>query len=269
MQSIESNLVALSQRIAAACQEAGRDASSVTLIGVSKTKPVTAVYSAAEHGVRELGENYLDEALEKIAATRDLNLTWHFIGRIQSNKTRLIAEQFDWVHTVDREKIASRLSRQCPSSKKLNVLLQINIDADPAKAGVAPSDAADLLAQMLSLPNLAVRGLMTILARDMDARASYQSMAQLFESLRHQLNQAQLSCWDTLSMGMTADLEHAIAAGATHIRIGTALFGERDVRGERDEKSERAAKAGDEKVDAKLADTLDTSVGSSGTARDR
>lgn len=260
MQSIESNLVALRQRIASACQAAGRDASSVTLVGVSKTKPATAVRCAAEHGVSELGENYLDEALEKISATRDLNLTWHYIGRIQSNKTRPIAEHFDWVHTVDRDKIARRLSRQCPPTKRLNVLLQINIDADPAKAGVAPADAADLLAHMLSLPNLAVRGLMTILAKDMDARASYQSMAQLFESLGQQLEQTQLACWDTLSMGMTADLEHAIAAGATHIRIGTALFGE------------RGAIDGSESGDAKLADKVDASpisISTIGTTQDR
>jgi pyridoxal phosphate enzyme (YggS family) len=227
VQRIESNLIALNRRLAAACTAAGRDTSSVTLIGVSKTKPVDAVRTAAELGVRQLGENYLDEALEKIAATTDLNLTWHYIGRIQSNKTRQIAEHFDWVHCVDRAKIANRLNSQCPPGKTLNVLIQINIDDDPAKAGVAPSDAAQLLLPMLSLPNLAVRGLMTMLAKDLDARASYQSMAQLFESLGHQLNQEQLGAWDTLSMGMTADLEHAIAAGATHVRIGTALFGER------------------------------------------
>lgn len=228
MQSLEDNLNRLEARISAACEAAGRDRHGVTLIGVSKTKPVDAVRAAAALGVEELGENYLDEAAVKIEACADLDLTWHFIGRIQSNKTRTIARLFDWVHTVDRAKIAQRLSDQCPADKTLNVLLQINIDDDPAKGGVSPADAQDLLAGIADLPRLRPRGLMTILAQDTDPGAGYQSMAQLLAQLRPQLDIQQQPQWDTLSMGMTADLEQAIAAGSTHIRIGTALFGARD-----------------------------------------
>ena len=165
---------------------------------------------------------------EKIAATADLDLTWHFIGRIQSNKTRDIATHFHWVQTVDREKIARRLHEHCPNDKRLNILLQVNIDADSAKAGISPAQAGSLLEYIEQLPRLSPRGLMTILAADSDPRASYQSMAQLFKRLKLQLDPDSRAHWDTLSMGMTGDLEHAIAAGATHIRIGTARFGARE-----------------------------------------
>jgi pyridoxal phosphate enzyme (YggS family) len=228
VQSIESNLVALNARIAEACRLANRDPASVTLIGVSKTKPLAAVREAAASGVRHMGENYLDEAIAKIDGSRDLDLTWHFIGRIQSNKSRLIAQYFDWVHTVDRLKIARRLNDQCPPGKRLNTLIQVNIDDDPAKGGIAAALAPELLAQMSALPNLQVRGLMAILAQNSDPGASYQSMAQLFTALRRNLEGDQKLTWDTLSLGMTADLEQAIDAGSTHVRIGTALFGARD-----------------------------------------
>ena len=231
MQSIESNLRALNDRITRACEAVDRDPAEVTLIGVSKTKPAAAVRTAANLGVCQLGENYLDEAIVKIEATRDLDLVWHYIGRIQSNKTRTIAELFDWVHTLDRSKIAQRLNDQCPADKKLNVLIQINIDADPAKGGVSMVEASTLLTQICHLPNLRARGLMTILAQDSNPRVSYQSMAQLFTTLGAQLDAQQTLGWDTLSMGMTGDLEAAIAAGATHVRIGRALFGERTVSG--------------------------------------
>ena len=228
MQNIKSNLAALERRIDAACAAAKRSRESVTLIGVSKTKPAAAVREASSLGITQFGENYLDEAIEKIAATADLDLIWHFIGRIQSNKTRDIAKHFHWVQTVDREKIARRLHEHCPSDKRLNILLQVNIDADSAKAGISPAQAGSLLEYIEQLPRLAPRGLMTILAADSDPRASYQSMAQLFERLKPQLDPDSRAHWDTLSMGMTGDLEHAIAAGATHIRIGTALFGARE-----------------------------------------
>ena len=227
MQNIARNLVALNQRIETACRDADRPIDSVTLIGVSKTKPVEDVIEAAALGICNFGENYLVEAIDKINATKDLNLIWHFIGRIQSNKTKDIAEHFDWVHTVDRAKIARRLDAQRTSAERLNVLIQVNIDADPAKGGVLAQDAAELLTELIQLPNLQPRGLMTILARGEGAGASYQSMAQLFADLGASLDPQQLACWDTLSMGMTDDLEAAIAAGATHIRIGTALFGAR------------------------------------------
>ncbi len=228
MQNIKSNLAALERRIDAACAAANRARETVTLIGVSKTKPVTAVREAAALGITQFGENYLDEALEKIAATVDLELTWHFIGRTQSNKTRDIARHFHWVQTVDREKIARRLHEHCPHDKRLNILIQVNIDADSAKAGVSPAQADSLLEYIAQLPRLVPRGLMTILATDSDPGASYQSMAQLFERLNAQLDPDGRAHWDTLSMGMTGDLEQAIAAGATHIRIGTALFGARE-----------------------------------------
>lgn len=229
MQSIETNLKALNERIVQACRNADRPREDVTLIAVSKTKPTSQVRAAANLGITHFGENYLDEAVNKIADTADLSLTWHFIGRIQSNKTRTIAEQFDWVHTVDRSKIARRLNAQCPAGKQLNVLVQINIDDDPAKAGVDPAQAQTLIEEIVALPALRLRGLMTILSQQADPGASYQSMAQLSARLAKQLSIADQQDWGTLSMGMTADLDDAIVAGATHIRIGTALFGARNV----------------------------------------
>lgn len=228
MQNIASNLVALEQRIEAACAAAARPRQDVTLIAVSKTKPEADVRTAAKLGLSEFGENYLHEAVTKIAATADLKLTWHYIGRIQSNKTRDIARYFQWVHTVDREKIARRLNEQCPADKQLNVLVQVNIDQDSAKGGATIEAVPALLDLLDELPRLLPRGLMTILATDSDPGASYQSMAQLFADLEPQLSSSARAHWDTLSMGMTGDLEQAIAHGATHIRIGTALFGARN-----------------------------------------
>ena len=228
MQSIKTNLEALQARIINACSAADRDPAQITLIAVSKTKPSSQVREAAGLGLVHFGENYLDEAVTKICDCADLNLIWHFIGRIQSNKTRTIAEQFDWVHTLDRSKIARRLNEQCPAGKQLNVLLQINIDNDPAKAGVNADEAAQLLDEVIRLPALRARGLMTILSQQADPVASYQSMAQLSARLAHQLSDNQQQDWGTLSMGMSADLDAAIFAGATHIRIGTALFGARE-----------------------------------------
>ena len=228
MQSLEDNQKHLEARICAACTAAGRPRADVTLIGVSKTKPIAAVKAAAALGITDLGENYLDEAVTKIEACAELGVTWHFIGRIQSNKTRTIAQHFDWVHTIDRYKIAQRLNDQCPPDKTLNVLVQVNIDADPAKGGASTDGVQALINSITALPKLRVRGLMTILARDTDPGAGYRSMAQLFEQLRLELDSQHQPLWDTLSMGMTADLEQAIAAGSTHIRIGTALFGARD-----------------------------------------
>jgi pyridoxal phosphate enzyme (YggS family) len=224
VQSIHDNLIELRKGIADACAACGRKPEEITLVGVAKTKPAELVREAHEAGVRDIGENYLQEADAKIATLRNLPITWHYIGAIQSNKTRQIAELFDWVHTVDRRKIAERLSRQCPPGKTLNVLLQVNVDADPAKAGVLAADARGLLEEIAGLPNLAVRGLMTILSTRSDPGASYQSMAQLFADLRS----VAVGPWDALSMGMSGDMHAAITAGATHVRIGTALFGARD-----------------------------------------
>ena len=235
------NLAAVQARIDSACAKAGRNPNEVVLVGVSKTKPASAIEDAFALGVRHFGENYLDEALAKVRllgrdgeralGSDDDPPIWHFIGRIQSNKTRQIATHFDWVHTVEREKIARRLNEQCPPDKVLNVLLQINIDADPAKAGVMADDAAALLGKISTFDNLVPRGLMTILARsesEANARVSYGLMAQLAAELGERLPPSRRAAWDTLSMGMTGDLEAAIDAGATHVRIGTALFGARD-----------------------------------------
>lgn len=214
------------QQIAQAAKLAGRDSDLVKLIAVSKTQPVSAVEQALNAGQKDFGENYLQEALVKIGAISDESVRWHFIGKIQANKTRDLATHFHWIHTVEREKIARRLNDQCPSGKVLNVCLQVNVDRDPNKAGIMPEQAGSLLATCAGMNNLRVRGLMTILDPRADALASYNRLHQLFEQLAAQ---AQLP-WDTLSMGMSGDLAAAIAAGATHVRIGTAIFGPRLVR---------------------------------------
>ena len=225
--SISAQLNSLNGRIQQACEGSGRDRQSVTLIGVSKTKPVTDIAEAHRLGLTHFGENYLQEAASKIEELRRLNVQWHYIGTIQSNKTKDVAKHFDWVHTVDRLKIGQRLSSQCPTDKMLKVLIQVNIDADPNKSGCLASQVPSLVYELMQLPQLEVRGLMTILSRSSDPRASYESVAQLHRDVGSGLSMERLQKWDTLSMGMTADMEHAIAAGATHIRIGTALFGGR------------------------------------------
>lgn len=225
--SIQTRLHSLNERIEQACSDSGRNRQSVTLIGVSKTKPANAVVEAHDLGLTHFGENYLQEAADKIEALRALNAQWHYIGAIQSNKTKDVAKYFDWVHTVDRIKIGQRLSAQCPEGKVLKVLIQVNIDEDPNKGGCLASQVPAFVEALLQLPNLEVRGLMTILSQSSDPRASYESVAQLHRDVKTDLSPEQQQQWDTLSMGMTGDMEHAIAAGATHIRIGTALFGGR------------------------------------------
>lgn len=207
----------------AAIQAAGRDPADIHLVAVSKTKPTAAIEEAYAAGLTDFGENYVQEATAKIRALAHLPLNWHFIGAIQSNKTRSIAENFQWVHTVDRSKIARRLSDQCPPGKILDACLQVNIDLDPAKAGVLPEHAAALLDEVARLPNLRVRGLMTILESAGDPLSSYQRLAALFADLAGHGQQS----WDTLSMGMSRDYPQAIMAGATHVRIGTDIFGPR------------------------------------------
>jgi len=226
MTTIPGNLQHVRARIATACQRAGRGVEEVTLLAVSKTFGADAVRAAAAAGQRAFGENYIQEGVEKIAALRDLGLTWHCIGTIQSNKTRLVAEHFDWVHTVDRLKIAERLSAQRPADRPpLNVCIQVNIDGGANKSGVAPGDALALARAVAALPQLKLRGLMSIpeIAPDFEAaRAVHASARALFD----QLNADGLGL-DTLSMGMSDDLEAAIAAGSTMVRIGTAIFGSR------------------------------------------
>ena len=199
----------------------------VTLLAVSKTFGPGAVREAHAAGQLAFGENYVQEALEKMADLADLPLQWHCIGPLQSNKTRPVAEHFDWVHTVDRLKIAERLAAQRPPERPpLNVCIQVNIDGGPTKAGVAPAEALALARAVAALPGLRLRGIMTIPEPAADfiaARALHASARGIFD----QLNAAGLAL-DTLSMGMSADFETAIAEGATHVRVGSAIFGARD-----------------------------------------
>ena len=225
MEPITGNLLAINQQIGQAARVAKRDPAEIILIAASKTQSSDVIKQAYDAGIRHFGENYLDEAVEKRRNLDLADLTWHFIGRIQSNKTKLIAQCFDWVHTVDRFKIAKRLSDQRTGSP-LNILIQVNIDADPAKGGVAKDEVASLVKDIESLPNLNLRGLMTILDRTSEPASSYQSMAQLFAEIK--TDQQSDAPWDTLSMGMSGDMAEAIAAGATQVRIGTALFGPRN-----------------------------------------
>ena len=220
---ISSNLGAVRERIAHAAGALGRSPESVTLIAVAKTKPAAAIAEAHRAGQLDFGENYAQEAAAKIEALGELPLRWHFIGRIQSNKTALIARHFDWVHTVDRLKVARRLAGHRAAGPPLNVLVQVNVDDDPAKGGVAPDEAGDLTAALRGLDGLRLRGLMAVLERAGDAQSSYRRVRALFDGLADRGG----SDWDVLSMGMSGDLEAAIAAGATHVRVGTAIFGPR------------------------------------------
>ncbi|MGZ5195822.1 MAG: YggS family pyridoxal phosphate-dependent enzyme [Ramlibacter sp.] len=228
MTTIADNLQRVRERIAAACALAQRPVNEVTLLAVSKTFGPDAVREAHACGQIAFGENYIQEAVEKIEMLRDLSLEWHCIGPIQSNKTRLVAAHFAWAHTVDRLKTAQRLSEQRPeSAPPLQVCIQVNIDGAPTKAGVAPNEALALAREIAALPRLVLRGLMTIPepAADFAAqKAVHLRTRALFDELRH----AGLAI-DTLSMGMTADLEAAIAAGSTMVRIGTAIFGGRPI----------------------------------------
>lgn len=231
MSAIRQNLQAVRRQIAEAADNAQRTADSVALLAVSKTFGADAVIDAAGAGQRAFGENYLQEALDKMATVRaqrpDLPLEWHFIGPIQSNKTRAIAEHFDWVHSVDREKIAQRLSDQRPAQlPPLNVCLQVNISGEASKSGVPPEEVPAVAKAIASLPRLRLRGLMAIPEPEDDAarqRAPFRKMHDLFTQL--QADGLQL---DTLSMGMSADMPAAIAEGATIVRIGSAIFGTRN-----------------------------------------
>jgi pyridoxal phosphate enzyme (YggS family) len=226
MTTIADNLQTVRSRIAAACAQAQRPVTDVTLLAVSKTFGPQAVREAHAAGQTAFGENYIQEAVEKMALLAGLPLQWHCIGPIQSNKTRLVAAHFDWAHTVDRLKIAQRLSEQRPPAlPPLSVCIQVNIDGGPTKAGVAPGEALALARDVASLPRIRLRGLMTIPepAADFAAQKALHLRARaLFDEMR----QAGLAL-DTLSMGMTADLEPAIAAGSTMVRVGTAIFGGR------------------------------------------
>jgi PLP dependent protein len=229
MTTIDFNLQRVRERIRAACAAAQREPNEVTLLAVSKTFDAEAIQEAAAAGQRAFGENYIQEAVEKMGLLAHLPLKWHCIGPIQSNKTRLVASHFDWAHTVDRLKIAQRLSEQRPAHlPALNVCIQVNIDGGASKAGVAPHEALALAQDVARLPGLSLRGLMTLPepAPDFGSQKAVHLRARaLFEELR----QAGLPL-DTLSMGMTGDLEAAIAAGSTLVRVGTAIFGGRPAR---------------------------------------
>ncbi|GLH51286.1 MULTISPECIES: YggS family pyridoxal phosphate-dependent enzyme [Pseudomonas] len=224
MSTIADNIGLVSQRIRAAADAVQRDASSIHLLAVSKTKPAQAVREAYAAGLRDFGENYLQEALGKQADLTDLPLSWHFIGPIQSNKTRAIAEHFAWVHSVDRLKIAQRLSEQRPADlPPLNICIQVNVSGEASKSGCTPADLPALATAISALPRLKLRGLMAIPEPTQD-RAEQDAAFATVRDLQASLNLA----LDTLSMGMSHDLESAIAQGATWVRIGTALFGARD-----------------------------------------
>lgn len=229
--SIAENIVQVNQRIAKAAQTAHRQPSSIQLLAVSKTFGADAVLEAIAVGQRAFGENYVQEAVDKITTiaqqVNDVPIQWHFIGPIQSNKTKLIATHFDWVHSVEREKIAHRLSEQRPADlAPLNVCIEVNVSGEQSKSGVTPDEVMSLAKVISTLPNLQLRGLMAIPEPTSDINqqhAAFAQMRQLFETL--QKNGFEI---DTLSMGMSADLEVAVEEGATIVRIGSAIFGHRN-----------------------------------------
>ena len=227
MSAITSNLQAVRSRIYEVALNLGRAPDSIHLLAVSKTWPLACVIEAAEAGQLAFGENYVQEGVDKAVATAERKLEWHFIGPLQSNKTRLVAEHFDWVHSVDRLKIAERLSAQRPSNlPALQICIQVNVSGEHSKSGCAPEEAPALCLAVSKLPNLCLRGLMTIPeASDnvAEQRSAFRHLREIFEAVR-----ASGLPLDTLSMGMSHDLEAAIAEGATIVRIGTAIFGERN-----------------------------------------
>jgi len=223
---LEARLHSIRARLSRAALAAGRSAESVTLVAVSKGQGEAAVRTLAALGVQHFGENYLQEALPKMAALADLPLNWHFIGRIQANKTRQVAANFSWVHAVDRLRIATRLSEQRSAHlPPLNVCVQVNIAGDDAKAGVDVADCGALVAAVRPLARLQLRGLMCMLPEHLAAGAQAEHFAEL-RALLQQLNRGGAAL-DALSMGMSGDFEAAVSAGATLVRIGTALFGPR------------------------------------------
>ena len=225
--SLESRIKLVKERVNAACIVNGRSPNSVTLLAVSKTKPIEMLREAERHGLKQFGENYADEAKEKIQQRPALKSEWHFIGRIQSNKTQTIAQHFAWIHTVDRIKVAKRLASHCPENKILQILLQVNVDSGENKGGIEADKIDELIKYVLSEPNLNLRGLMTILSKETDPQKGYSKLRYLFNHLQETYAQ-EFHNWDTLSMGMSNDLEVAVNCGATIVRVGTDIFGSRD-----------------------------------------
>ncbi|SCC22997.1 hypothetical protein GA0061081_11130 [Gilliamella bombicola] len=230
MNTVRDNLLAIKSKIQKITEKCERDPNTIELIAVSKTKPVDLIKQAIDAGQLSFGENYVQEGVEKIQHFKqnlpNTPLTWHFIGPLQSNKSKLVAEHFDWMHTIDRFKIAQRLNDQRPTSMaKLNVLIQVNISHEASKSGILPDQVADLTKQILTLPNLKLRGLMAIpeIENDFDKQLHvFTKMQELLNSL-----QSDYPFMDTLSMGMSNDMKAAIVAGSTMVRIGTAIFGAR------------------------------------------
>ena len=226
MTLVTENFRKIQDLLAKAAVDAGRSPDEILLLAVSKKKPAEAVLEAYAAGQRDFGENFVQEGLEKIAAVAKNDVFWHFVGHVQANKTRPVAQNFHWVHTVDRLKIARRLSQQRPDdAAPLNVCIEVNIDEEPSKSGVTPGEVAELAAAVAELPRLCLRGLMCLPAIREDFEEQRRPFARLRE-IRDSLNRSGLSL-DTLSMGMTADYAAAIHEGATIVRIGTAIFGAR------------------------------------------
>ena len=230
MNDIAHNLAQVRDKISAAATRCGRASEEITLLAVSKTKPASAIADAIEAGQHAFGENYVQEGVDKIRFFQEqgkTDLQWHFIGPLQSNKSRLVAEHFDWCHTIDRLRIASRLNDQRPEAlPPLNVLIQVNISDENSKSGIALEELDALAADVAALPRLTLRGLMAIPAPESSYERQFavaQQMAVAFEALKARYNTV-----DTLSLGMSDDMEAAIAAGSTMVRIGTAIFGARD-----------------------------------------
>ncbi len=230
MNTVQDNLLNIKNEIKKIAKECGRDPNTIQLIAVSKTKPAEQIMEAINTGQLAFGENYVQEGIEKIQYFKknmpNNDLIWHFIGPLQSNKSKLVAEHFDWMHTIDRLKIAQRLSDQRPNHMaKLNVLIQVNISQEASKSGVKPEEVTELVKQIVALPNLNLRGLMAIpeIENDYDKQLKvFTKMQQLLYSL-----QKDYPFMDTLSMGMSGDMPAAISAGSTMVRIGTAIFGAR------------------------------------------
>lgn len=228
MQTIPNKLSKIQTRITEACQQYDRAAGTVSLLAVSKTKPASAIDEAYQCGQRDFGENYLQEALDKQQQLQQLAICWHFIGPIQSNKTRAIAENFNWVHSVDRLKIAQRLSAQRPSTlPPLNICLQVKLDDEDSKSGVSLAELPAIAETVNSLEHLQLRGLMAIPQARSDFEQQKSSLLRLKQALTSLQQDPRFSQLDTLSMGMSADLEAAIAAGSTWVRIGSDIFGQR------------------------------------------
>lgn len=221
------------QRIKKACVDSGRDSESIALLAVSKTKPAEMIIELAQAGQAHFGENYLQEAADKMAQIKQLantnpeleHIVWHYIGHIQRNKTRDIAENFDWVHTIEREIIAKRLNNQRPDDMgQLNVLIQVNIDNEESKSGCLPAELGTLIGDIKGYEKLNLRGLMIIPA--IEDTGAFERTKKLFDEI--QQAHPELTHWDTLSMGMSGDMEQAISEGSTMVRVGTAIFGARD-----------------------------------------